>query len=526
MNGQKTSEAIAFGSGTSVYQYRWNAVKEITMPGNLKRTVTLDALQRPERIEVKGYGTTPGNNGAPVMDHKYTYDEVSNIQKKTTLDGDYIYGYDRLDRLTDATPPVGLQATATNSNGLPVEKYSYDNVHNRMTSIHQPGQWVYNDNNELLAWGTDALKHAITYDLNGSTIKDQVGAPVVSKTTAYVYDAQDRMVEVRDNGVSIAKYAYDPMGRRIWRQAGAEITWFLYSDEGLIQELASANSEIRTYGWNPGGMWGTDTVWQKDTNGVFLSNNDHLYTTDVLTGAVAGVKSWGGVRESFGKTTVQAGSATTYLMRFPGQWEDGVGGFNQNWNREYKYVEARYYEQDPALYVLGKLPYAYVNAAPVSGFDPSGLADKPCCDAVLPSSPDKEVALTCYAEIQSPEKCSDSASDAAAMVSTIYNRLATKNKYFAKGWCSGPGKTAVDVVACAGQYLGYNNSKYLNAKNNSGSLNQKECEHLKVCIAAATSPSRPLYKYHNFNQTAGTGRTKICLHYYREKTDPENRNDY
>jgi RHS repeat-associated protein len=241
-----------------------------------------------------------------------------------------------------------------------------------MTSIHQPGQWVYNDNNELLAWGTDALKHAITYDLNGSTIKDEVGAPVVSKTTVYVYDAQDRMVEVRDNGVSIAKYAYDPMGRRIWRQAGAEITWFLYSDEGLIEELAAANASTRTYGWNPGGMWGTDTVWQKDANGVFLSNNDHLYTTDVLTGAVAGVKSWGGIRESFGKTTVQAGSATTYLMRFPGQWEDGVGGVSQNWWREYRSDAGRYFEQDPYK-ATKNIFYSYVGNNPIRYADFSGL---------------------------------------------------------------------------------------------------------------------------------------------------------
>ena len=108
------------------------------------------------------------------------------------------------------------------------------------------------------------------------------------------------MIEVKDNSVTVAKYAYDPMGRRIWRQAGSDITWFLYSDEGLIEELTAANTAIRTYGWNPGGMWGTDTVWQKDANGVFMSNNDHLYTTDVLTSGLNGNKSWAGVWESFG----------------------------------------------------------------------------------------------------------------------------------------------------------------------------------------------------------------------------------
>ena len=149
---------LAANNDTLIYQYRWNAIREITMPGNLMRTVTLDALQRPKRIEVKGYGSTPGNNGAPVMDHVYTYDEVSNIKTKTTLDGEYIYGYDKLDRLTDATPPLSLRQSASNPNGLPDEKYHYDGVHNRMSSQHQPGVWVYNDNNELKFWGLGAAK--------------------------------------------------------------------------------------------------------------------------------------------------------------------------------------------------------------------------------------------------------------------------------------------------------------------------------------------------------------------------------
>ena len=114
------------------------------------------------------------------------------------------------------------------------------------------------------------------------------------------------------------------MGRRIWRQTSAETTWFLYSDEGLIGEYTTAGARIREYGWNPGGLWGTDTVWQKDANGTFLAHNDHLYTTDVLTKATDGSTAWRAVRESFGKTAVQPGALTTYLMRFPGQWEDGI----------------------------------------------------------------------------------------------------------------------------------------------------------------------------------------------------------
>ena len=62
-----------------------------------------------------------------------------NIKKKTTLDGEYVYIYDNLDRLTGATPQLSLRQSASNPNGLPDEKYTYDDVHNRISSQHQPG---------------------------------------------------------------------------------------------------------------------------------------------------------------------------------------------------------------------------------------------------------------------------------------------------------------------------------------------------------------------------------------------------
>jgi YD repeat-containing protein len=181
-----------------------------------------------------------------------------------------------------------------------------------------------------LELGSGNQARTLTYDENGSTIKEVLGAAGSAQTTTdYVCDAQDRLIEVKRNNLTIAKYAYDPMGRRIWREANGQVTWFLYSDEGLMQEISGSNTDIRTYGWNPGGLWGTDTVWQKDANGVFLTNNDHLYTTDYLTKATDGTIAWSATRESFGKTRVVEGAQTEYLMRFPGQWEDEVAGFSR-----------------------------------------------------------------------------------------------------------------------------------------------------------------------------------------------------
>lgn len=47
-------------------------------------------------------------------------------------------------RLTDAKPDTALQAL-----GLPQEQYTYDSVHNRISSLQQPGAWKYNQDNQL-----------------------------------------------------------------------------------------------------------------------------------------------------------------------------------------------------------------------------------------------------------------------------------------------------------------------------------------------------------------------------------------
>jgi RHS repeat-associated protein len=364
---------LVTGNDTLAYQYSWNKVREIIMPGRLRRTVTLDALLRPEKIEVKGYGPNSGNNGQSVMDNRYIYDEKSNILKKTTLDGDYVYEYDQLDRLLIARPPLSLELSAANPEGLPVEAYSYDAVHNRNTSAHQPGAWIYNDNNELTQWGQGSKKRVQTFNLNGSMIEQKVGEPA-KEALEYTYDEQDRLRRITKNGVTSVEYAYDPMGHRIWRQAGSDVTWFLYSDEGLIQEISNGANEIRTYGRNPRGMWGTDTVWQKDTNGTYISNNDHLYTTEALTAASDGVIKWQGIRESFGNTTIKSGAATQYLLRLPGQWEDNVGGFNQNWMREFQPSNGRFNSIDPSFTLNNENNFAYSKNGPNNKFDYDGFS--------------------------------------------------------------------------------------------------------------------------------------------------------
>ncbi|RRD55614.1 hypothetical protein EII20_14280, partial [Comamonadaceae bacterium OH2545_COT-014] len=125
--------------------YQWMVPGQISTPGAIK-TQTFDALQRPISIEVKSQtSNSQGNHTAQrLMSRLYQYDQAGNITQIKSELGQTDYGYDNLSRLTSAQPDQNLQAL-----GLPAEQYSYDPVHNRTSSGHQPGAWSYNADNQL-----------------------------------------------------------------------------------------------------------------------------------------------------------------------------------------------------------------------------------------------------------------------------------------------------------------------------------------------------------------------------------------
>ena len=361
---------ITIKGNTIRYQdYQWRVPTKVTMPG-ATRTLTYDALQRPTQIKSESVA------GAIIMDYRYQYDAAGNITQRDTEDGAYDYTYDRLDRLTGATPPISVQQSPANPNGLPVEQYTYDPVHNRKTSAHQPGNWTYNANNELNTYGTGADEQTYAYDANGNTVEQKTGNPQSpSKTRQFIYNAAERLSEVKDNGTTIGKYQYDPMGRRFRKETSQGITWFQYADEGLIAEYTPNDTLQRTYGWRPSGLWGGDPVWLADVSAATWSvnyyHNDHLGTSQRMTNA-NGTMTWKGVSEAFGETKAIADAANNPL-RYPGQYKDREFSANYNNNRYYAPADGRYIEADPLGIVGGVALYSYSRNNAIKYFDNYGL---------------------------------------------------------------------------------------------------------------------------------------------------------
>jgi RHS repeat-associated protein len=286
----------------------------------------------------------------------YEYDKASNRTSKATPAFTEAYLYDDLYRLTQA------------SRGTPTEAYTYDAVGNRLTSLAAPTPpWAYSDRNELLSFNATTL----AYDLNGNLTSK--AEPLA--TWGYEWDAENRLTRVLKNGSEVARFVYDPLGRRIEKTTPEAMREYLYDGEDILVEKLSHpvdEDEIveptqNLYVHGPGVdeplavQHGTGAVWYYHADGL----GTILKTTD---GAGAVVSSYG--YDAFGLREQDTRAAYGYTSR---EWDSDTGLY---------YYRARYYDpkigrflsEDPIRFLGGNNFYTYVENDPVNRVDPSGLA--------------------------------------------------------------------------------------------------------------------------------------------------------
>src|SRR6185312_8571758 len=153
--------------------------------------------------------------------------------------------------------------------------------------------------------------------------------------TRYFYDVQNRLSRIEDGaGAVIATYGYDPLDRRLWKEANGVRKYFLYADEGLLGKYTADGGEIFAYGWRPGGIWGAYPLFIKSASQYFYAHNDQMGTPLKLTDK-SGSVVWSARYDVFGQMTLAPGGTLVNNLRFAGQYFDQESGLHYNFRRYY-----------------------------------------------------------------------------------------------------------------------------------------------------------------------------------------------
>ncbi len=246
-------------------------------------------------------------------------DGLSNRVNMTDLAGLHAYTYDDTYQLTNATHP-----------NIPTEQFVYDAVGNRLTSEGQ--------------------------------------APGMGRTTEYVHDFENRLIEVDYAGM-VAQYKYDPFGRRIEKNVNGDITRYFYDGADIVTEFDG--------NWNVKSKYTRDLTID-DPMALEQGTNTFYYHKDGLGSVVDMTDSGGSVvksytYKSFGEIYSETGSLVQPFT-FTGREYDPESGLYYYRARYYDPRAGRFLTKDPIGLAGGDVNlYRMAQNNPIKWVDPLGL---------------------------------------------------------------------------------------------------------------------------------------------------------
>lgn len=291
---------------------------------------------------------TVGSDGKVLLNYAYAYDGNGNCTKKSGDVYQNAYGYDVMNRLSEATYHGDT------------EQFTYDLAGNRLTRKTQTGEerYEYNCKNQLTGLETESDHMVYLYDKQGNLVSEQ--GKDVSRT--YAYDPLNRQNSVTaEKGA--ASYRYDGEGLRYETEEAGKVIRFVF-DRG---ELAAEESGLEQKRY----CRGHHVVSLQNAREDSL----HYFVCDEMGSTIYLLDQEQEIRKSyhydpFGSIIETSGSIENRIT-YTGQMYDGISG-------QY-YLRARFYNpkigrfmQEDAYRGDGLNLYAYCQNNPITYYDPSG----------------------------------------------------------------------------------------------------------------------------------------------------------
>jgi RHS repeat-associated protein len=368
-NGDLTSLVTPSGQ-TVTYSYNNGQVTAIAINGNALLGQVLYQPFGP----VSGWTWANNTNEARVYDQDgnltnleaaegftYTYDNAFRITGITDTDNNTLsqsYGYDPLDRLTNAT------GTSLN------ESWTYDANSNRLSQGGATSStYTVSPTSNQVTGVAGSLSRTYSYAASGQATS--YGG------LTFTYMNSGRLGSATGAGTTTS-YLINALGQRV-EKSGASVTLFVYDESGhLLGEYDGAGNLIEET------IWMGDVpvaVLQPSGTGVatYYVHTDHLNTPRRISRPADNVIVWRWDSEPFGSALANqnpdgGGTQFVYNQRFPGQYFDAETGLNYNYFRDYDPAVGRYVQSDPIGLNGGINTYAYTGGNPIGFTDTFGLS--------------------------------------------------------------------------------------------------------------------------------------------------------
>jgi RHS repeat-associated protein len=182
----------------------------------------------------------------------------------------------------------------------------------------------------------------------------------------YTWNAENQLTKVEKNGAEVARFAYDPQGRRVEKVASGLTTSYTYAKGDILREVRGS-ATLRYV------AAGTDEPLADDDG-----TNISYFHADGLGSVAKATDSGGGVmltRQYDAWGALQIGADQSGYSFTGREWDPEIGFYYYR-ARYYDPRSARFIAEDPLGVDGGLNLFAYVDNEPTTRSDPWGLA--PC----------------------------------------------------------------------------------------------------------------------------------------------------
>jgi RHS repeat-associated protein len=265
----------------------------------------------------------------------------------------------------------------TNSDGIPdtvanpsqTQSWSYDALGN-WTSVTTNGTAQTRNANQQNQYTALSGQTTPGYDHDGNTTTDQNG-------NTLVYDAWNRLVQVKSGGTQLEAYTYDALGRRVTLNPGTLTSLYYSSAWQVLEEQAGGVTQAQ-YVWSPVYV---DALVERDRGSerLYVQQDANWNVTAIVNGAGAVVERY--TYDPFGAVTVYdsgytvrpGGSIYSWVYLYQGRCLDNASGNYDFRERDVNSTLGRPIQPDPLGLVPDTNYYRWEGNDPPRYYDPLGL---------------------------------------------------------------------------------------------------------------------------------------------------------